>query len=229
MPMAARPAPKPGQFFMIGLPESKDPLLKRPFSLFGAKDGLIQILFKVRGKGTYLISRLPKGAEVSALGPLGRHYPPPPKGFNPLVIAGGIGMASLFSLIQSIRPHVIYGARSEGETLMLDEIKEFSSGLSVATEDGSLGTKGTALDILREFLSEKDKNRIIYACGPKGMLRAASEAVLGMGLKGYVSLEENMACGYGVCLGCAVMTNDGYKRVCKEGPVFSMDEITWQT
>jgi dihydroorotate dehydrogenase electron transfer subunit len=228
------PVALPGQFIMIRVSPSSDPLLRRPFSVLGCGDGRMEILFRKRGKGTALISLMKAGEEIEAIGPLGNFFPAHPEDHMPLIVAGGIGIAGAFSLIERLsgKAHVFYGVRTKDELVLQEEIKRHAGreALYITTEDGSYKTKGTVMDSLNGFLNVREKDKfIVYSCGPKGMLCAVSEFALKKGIRGYVSLEENMACGFGVCLGCAVKTKGGFKRVCREGPVFDMDEVIWQT
>jgi dihydroorotate dehydrogenase electron transfer subunit len=229
-PLQKSSEPLPGQFFMVGADGSKDPLLKRPFCCFRKIDSggqLFQILYRVKGKGTALMKEMKTGDTFDALGPLGNHWPMPPKKHTPLIVAGGMGIASAFSLAEKLKGKavILYGARKSDELLMTDELRPLANELHLSTDDGSIGTKGTVLEALKAFLSDHPGQYLLYACGPKGMLRAVSRTALERGLKGYVSVEENMACGVGACLGCAVKTAKGYMRVCKEGPVFRMEEV----
>lgn len=226
------PEPRPGQFFMIEANKGTDPLLKRAFSLFRKTGQGVQILYRVRGKGTAILKEMKKGTLLEVLGPLGTCYPLPPADAVPLVIAGGIGIASVFSFVEqfSRRAIVFYGARTKDDLLMLDELQGFAKEVRVSTDDGSAGTKGTAADSLRHFLSHHASpitHHCIYACGPHLLLKAVSEIAGAHKIPSYVSMEEHMACGIGACLGCVVKTRDGYARVCKEGPVFEAREIVW--
>ena len=237
------PPPEPGQFYMVactaGIAEGRalDPLLKRPFCFFRKTRRGIQILYRIKGKGTVLMKGLKMGSLIDVIGPLGNSYPLPEKGRTPLIIAGGVGIASVFPLIGRLKKkaYVLYGARTKNELLMLDELKEISGKLRVSTEDGSYGRAGTVCDLLPDFLKNRAEKFVLYACGPQGMLKAVSEIVaggtvanMGGGTAAYFSLEERMACGVGACLGCAVKTKNGMLRVCKEGPVFKMEDILWE-
>ena len=169
---------------------------------------------------------------LEVLGPLGNHYPVPSEKQVPLVIAGGIGIASVFPFIHAHqgRAFVFYGARSGDEIFVLDELKGMSRDVFISTDDGSMGTKGNIVDVLDNYLESKriDISRyVLYACGPYPMLKAVSKVAASKGITAYVSMEERMACGLGACLGCVVKTKTGYKRVCKEGPVFKSEEIVW--
>lgn len=221
-----------GQFFMLGLPSGricKDPLLKRPFSYLrmGAE---IEFLYRVCGKATSLMCSLLPGEEMELIGPLGNSYPAPDykNAKIPLVVAGGIGIASVFPLVEGLKGkefHLFFGSRDSGGLLLVEELKALANkNLHLSTEDGSMGEKGTIVELLSRFLAGKDKGAFtVYACGPKAMLAEISA----LGLEGYISVEEKMACGFGVCLGCAVKTQTGYKRACKEGPVFDIREVVF--
>ena len=226
------PIPQPGQFFMVEVNKGTDPLLKRAFSLFRKTEEGIQILYRVRGKGTGILRDMKQGAVLDMLGPLGNFYPLPPEDKTPLIIAGGIGIASVFSLVEQLagRAIVCYGARTKDDLLMLKEVKQLAKDVIVSTDDGSAGAKGTVADSLLLFLSNPQSRTpqyCIYACGPHPLLKALSHIAREYRIRTYVSLEEHMACGIGACLGCVVKTHDGYKRVCKEGPVMNAMEIAW--
>lgn len=218
---------------MIEVGSSYDPLLKRPFSFFRKTSDGIQFLYTIRGKGTRMMKSLKEGTVINVLGPLGRGYPEPEGNMVPLLVAGGIGIASIFPLVEMFakKAHVLYGARDKDSLLMLDELKGLAAELVISTDDGSIGEKGTIVDVLDRFPA----SYLIYACGPKPMLMALSKIALKKNIRCYVSVEENMACGIGVCLGCAIKVksqntpNPGitYKSVCREGPVFSIEKIVW--
>jgi dihydroorotate dehydrogenase electron transfer subunit len=224
--------PEPGQFYMIEMSDLYDPLLKRPFCCLRKTPKTMQFLYTVRGKGTSLMREFREEQVVNMIGPLGSGYPGALTGCTPVVIAGGTGIASLFSLIERISDssYVIYGARTRDELLMLNELSKSGIRLTVCTDDCSFGEEGMVDEIFMKFLRSHESLRtscVLYVCGPKPMLRAVAAVARDYGIKGYASLEENMACGFGACLGCAVKTVHGYKRVCKEGPVFPIDEIVW--
>jgi dihydroorotate dehydrogenase electron transfer subunit len=224
--------PSPGQFYMVGAGRGYDPLLKRAFSLFRRIPEGLQLLYRVRGKGTALLSSMREGEVLEIIGPLGNSYPLPREDQIPVVIGGGIGIASVFSLAERLSDscHVFYGARMEDELFLAGELGGIYENLVLCTDDGSCGIKGTVLDVLRDFMVRRsggEKAPVVYACGPVPMLRGIAETAVSLGVQGYISLEENMACGLGACLGCVVKTKSGYKRVCKEGPVFDAAEIVW--
>jgi len=244
-PLAHTQEPQPGQFYMIGtFGKSKasssredihDPLLKRPFSLFRKTRKGLQILFRIRGRGTAMMRELKKGSLVDVLGPLGNSYPFPAGNKTPLIIAGGIGIASLFYFAERLskakkKAYISYGVRSESELFMMEELKRFAKEISISTDDGSCGERGCVTDVVGGLLSHIPSlgtNSVMYACGPKKMLEAVSVMAKQRGIEAYLSMEEVMACGVGACLGCVVKTVSGYKRVCKEGPIFDGNEIVW--
>lgn len=226
------PKPYPGQFYMLEVSKGSDPLLKRAFSLCSEVPGGFMILYRIRGKGTEILRDLKEGASVDMLGPLGTPYPPLRKDKVPVIIAGGIGIASVFSLIElhGQTAYVFYGARTKTDLLLIDRVKSLCKEVYVSTDDGTEGEKGTIIPVLDGFLSGQrspSEKFCIYACGPQPMLREVGKTALAREIETYVSLEEHMACGIGACLGCVVKTRFGYKRVCKEGPVFDAREFAW--
>jgi len=231
-PLEPMAEPRPGQFFMLEVSRGYDPLLKRAFSLFRRTSEGFQILFRIRGKGTTILGELKEGTVLDLLGPLGNGYPLPGRGQRPIVIAGGIGIASVFSLAELLgeRAHLFYGARIGDEIFLTEEMEGRYRELVVCTDDGSCGRKGTVVEVLNDFLGGphgKEGRPVVFACGPTPMLRAVAGVANSNGIPAYLSLEEHMACGIGACLGCVVKTKGGYMRVCKEGPVFEAAEIVW--
>ena len=226
------PEPLPGQFYMIEVNRGNDPLLKRAFSLFRTTSDGFQLLYRIKGRGTSLLREMKKGDTVEVLGPLGNRYPNTAEGQVPLVVAGGIGVASVFPFLleQKGKAIVFYGARSRDEILMPDELKAICREVFISTDDGSLGTKGNVVELLSRYLDTNKmdlQKYVLYACGPHPMLKAVSKISALWCVTAHISMEENMACGLGACLGCVVKTKTGYKRVCKEGPVFNPEEIVW--
>jgi dihydroorotate dehydrogenase electron transfer subunit len=226
---------RPGQFVMLRAGEGLDPLLRRPFSVHQvAAGGLVQILFKVIGKGTLRLAGMQTGQRMDILGPLGRGFAHD-VGRHHYLIGGGIGIAPLLFLAgQMLRKNepsaitILLGARTGDEIAPL--ANEFTAmGLSVeaATEDGSLGCHGLVTDLM--IPGNSNKPSMVYACGPYPMLRAVVALSRNSGWDCQVSLETIMACGLGACLGCAVLRADmnGYVHVCKDGPVFAADEVAW--
>jgi dihydroorotate dehydrogenase electron transfer subunit len=234
----------PGQFFMIGIPGA-NVLLRRPFSVCGlpgtfadAADGAVQVLYKVVGRGTALLSSLRPGAALTALGPLGHGFDVDvAAGVRPLLVAGGIGVAPFPALAAALAARgapctLVYGARSVCDLPLLDWFRERCEAVTVTTEDGSLGRGGLVTEALSDLLDRARATRI-YACGPSPMLRAVAAIARSRGVPSELSLEAHMACGFGVCLGCVVPTRGGeggqpaYERVCVEGPVMPAERLLW--
>ena len=224
-PLSVPPEPRPGQFYMLGVGDERDPLLKRPFCMFGYEAGVLRILYAVRGRGTRHLSTLKPGAVIPVLGPLGNGYPAPGRGAEHLIVAGGTAIASVYPLVMLLKKkcRVVYGARSLAELLMVDEITATAREVFTCTDDGTCGAHGNVADVLRDLALPP--STMLYACGPRGLVRAVQAFAKERSMKGVVSLEEFMACGVGACMGCVCNTTGGYKRVCKDGPVFSLDEV----
>jgi dihydroorotate dehydrogenase electron transfer subunit len=226
----------PGQFVMLRVSENMDPLLARPFSISAVPSrSSIEILYRVAGRGTALLTGMEAGHALSLLGPLGKGFPLPDKSTTLVLVAGGSGFPPLHFLSQraGCRSHLFLGSRDK-ECLpppgILKNFRETCARVHIATEDGSAGTTGMTTDILNDFLLRMEtKTRIVlYACGPHAMLAAVSRIAAEHAIPCFVSMEERMACGLGACMGCSIpMKAGGYKRACKEGPVFDSREIEW--
>lgn len=229
VPESAPPAPAPGQFFMVGLPggETSEPLLKRPFCFLSAMGDTLHMVYRVKGKGTRALARLEPGDRVDVIGPLGNSWPAPRKGLHPVIVAGGIGVASVYPLIERLDGActVVFGACTEDELLLKKGIEATGAKLHLATDDGTCGIGGTVIDVLNRLELEPGKTAL-YACGPTGMLMGLKLWAGERGLaEAYASLEEHMACGVGACMGCVVKTTTGYRRVCKDGPIFRLSDV----
>jgi len=229
-PLQPHVRPAPGQFYLLRASETLDPLLRRPFSILRWNDEYLEFLIRLKGRGTMLLRNMRPGDGIDVMGPLGKGYPEPSNGETPVLIAGGVGIASLYPLIEDLGSgaHLFYGAVNAAELYLLDDIKRLTRNLHVSTDDGSMGFKGNAVERLAESLEDLVvTDPVVYACGPEGMTSALVKVLNDMGIPGYVSLEERMACGIGACLGCVIRTVQGYKRVCKEGPVFKATEMDY--
>jgi dihydroorotate dehydrogenase electron transfer subunit len=176
---------------------------------------------------------IPKGAECR------RNYRLAPGTTSQVLVAGGMGVAPLIFLAEKLKEVksqkakvkniVLIGARTKKQILCEKEFKELGFDVKIATDDGSTGFHGKVTGLLESLLSTIDHRRsTIYACGPKPMLREISRIAVRHKIPAQISLEAHMACGIGACLGCVVKTKEGYKRVCKEGPVLSAQDIIWQ-
>lgn len=235
---------RPGQFVEVRCSEAADPLLRRPLGIHRVVNGGIELLYEIVGKGTELLSEMQKGEMLDLIGPLGNGFNIERKRREAIVVAGGNGVAPLLALAEKlayrekIKIHVFIGACKKEHILCVNDFKKLGAKVYIATEDGSKGRKGVITRYLSDFLSAKryPPNAAIYACGPTGMLKAVSEIARDNRVSCQVSLEESMACGVGVCLGCPVRVKRGhglegagyeYRMVCKDGPVFNAEEIFW--
>jgi len=225
--------PRPGNFFMVAVDTGLDPLLKRPFSVHRWSDGNFQLFYRVVGKGTKILSEKKPGNSLDILGPLGKGFPAPKKDKQIILVAGGMGIAPIFAMAERIRnnnPLLFYGTKTKKTVFFTDEFRSLGIDPVVSTDDGTFGMKGNIVKILKKHLTRDSlpvTRYLLYACGPEIMLEALSDLASQFNIKGYVAMEQNMACGIGTCLGCVVKTRKGHKRVCKEGPVFPIEEIVW--
>ncbi len=232
----AAAAALPGQFVMLRVSENRDPLLARPFGVSSVPTrSTIEIFYRVAGRGTALLSGVEAGHSLGLLGPLGQGFPVPDKGTTPILVAGGSGFPPLHFLAERAGPraHLFAGSKNKEclpPSSIIKSFRENTFKVHIATEDGSAGTRGMSTDILDAFLTkmENKAHLVIYACGPHAMLAAVSKLALDHAIPCYVSMEERMACGLGACMGCSIpMKAGGYKRACKEGPVFDSRDVDW--
>lgn len=219
---------KPGQFISV---YSKDGsrLLPRPISICeaDADEGRLRIVYRIAGAGTKEFSSFESGDSIDIMGPLGNGFPQ--EGENVFLIGGGIGIPPMLELAKNLNceKQMVLGYRDEN-LFLKDEFEAYGE-VFVATEDGSVGTKGNVLDAIRENGLTAD---VMYACGPTPMLRALKKYAEEHGIRCYISLEEKMACGIGACLACVCQSkevdhhsNVHNKRICKDGPVFLAQEV----
>ena len=231
-------AASPGQFVMIRVGPVMDPLLRRPFSICGTLQGeVLLILYKVVGRGTALMSKAKKGDRMTVLGPLGRGFSRPRAEQNPILVAGGIGIAPLFFLAQTVGEEnleFLTGYRCAAEIVPFEKIGLKGASTIIATDDGSAGYHGFVTDLLRSQLENNRQGLTgLYACGPTAMLKQVAAVSLEKEIPCQMSLESFMACGIGACQGCAVKSSHQkelvYHLVCREGPIFSARSIDWGT
>ena len=246
------------------------------------KRGGFEILYQVVGKGTNIMSELKKGDEVDVLGPLGRGFWIPEKIERAIIVAGGIGVAPMVALAEKIikkgqgvkesrgqgtnssftrtlepsNPrillYVFIGGKTKNDILCKEDFKKIGAKVHIATEDGSMGKKGTSVDLFKTFITDSQssifnrQSSIIFACGPQRMLKAVADIARDKNMDCQVSLDKRMACGTGTCLGCvvkvrssefgvrssnpqsAIRNPQSYKCVCTDGPVFDSEDINWK-
>jgi dihydroorotate dehydrogenase electron transfer subunit len=228
---------KVGQFLMITARHqdyTHDPLLRRPLGVADVNGDRFTLVYMVVGKGTRLLSECQPGREISFSAPLGSVFTIA-KGERTALVAGGIGIAPIYWLAKKLKDagcvvDIYYGGRTVDDVVLVEELKENSDHLIVTTDDGSVGIKGFVTKPFEENIASYDR---VYACGPKGMLRAVSEISVKNNVPVEVSLDERMACGLGACLGCIIYVKEGdsvvQKRCCVEGPVFDGSKIVWDS
>lgn len=215
---------RPGQFINILLDNK---YLRRPLSVCDCvkgENGSVTVIYKIVGEGTLVLSRLPAGTRLDVLTGLGNGYDTAPAGESPLLIGGGAGVPPMYMLCRELislgkSVQVIAGWNSADEAFYTEEFRALGASLTVATVDGTMGIKGLVTDAMKNM-----KYSYIYACGPLPMLKAVDAAAV---TEGQLSFEERMGCGFGACMGCSCKTKYGYKRICRDGPVLTREEIIW--
>ena len=210
----------PGQFVNIAL----DGLyLRRPISVCDVNGDMLTLVYKVVGKGTEKMKNMQGGEVLDVLTGLGNGYDVSSAGDLPLLIGGGVGVPPLYGLAKTLRKagkqvSVVLGFNTKEEIFYEDAFRRLGCAVTVATADGSYGVKGFVTDALPGEYS------YFYTCGPEPMLKAVYKATK---TSGAFSFEERMGCGFGACMGCSCKTVTGYKRICKDGPVLTKEEILW--
>ena len=243
----------PGEFVMLKVEFGADPFLRRAFSVFYTEPqkGRLTLLGKSYGFGTTLLRDKNAGDRLKMVGPLGNRFGWAKKKETTLLVAGGVGLAPLYFYQQALAAnrrngtHLFLGARTKAEAMALKRLMPQAANLQLATDDGSYGYAGRVTDLLEKWL-EKNKNSRsvrVLACGPDPMMAKTVEIAQKLGLPIEVSLETAMACGWGICIGCAVKsapdekresefpkTADGfiYQRACIDGPVFDGRRVVWE-
>jgi dihydroorotate dehydrogenase electron transfer subunit len=251
-------ATRPGQFAMVRLLEHSDVLLRRPMSIFdvrpralegrqhanGAPAEIIQLLYKIVGRGTRLMAMLKPGDQVELLAPLGHGFfeeeylPVAQAADEVLHVAGGIGIAALLLPARQItkagvRQRLFFGGRTSDDLVGTEDFESYVEEITLATENGSKGHQGFVTAPLEEYLTARPKQQfLLMACGPWAMLRATVDLAERYGHPCLVSMENRMGCGLGVCLGCSIRVEGtghaAYERVCTEGPVFRAEHVIWE-
>ncbi|MFC1752127.1 dihydroorotate dehydrogenase electron transfer subunit [Thermoproteota archaeon] len=231
------------QFVNIKVSCTTDPLLRRPFSIYETNcshptntvsskrsnttsiPSTISIIYKVIGRGTQLLSTFKAGHELNLLGPLGNGFEIPDPSAKTAFIAGGVGIASLNSFTKKMTNgfDLFYGVKTKTEILELDHWQTLADTLHITTDDGSFGQKGMITSL---FQPQSDHYEQVVCCGPEAMMKAIHK-LCSKSCHSYFILEETMACGLGLCMGCVTKTKAGYQRICKDGPVFKGSDLIW--
>ena len=212
-----------GQFVNIQITGK---FLRRPISVCDYDGDTLPIVYKVVGKGTEILSRMVAGEKLDILTGLGNGYDLAPAGNSPVLLGGGVGVPPLYNLAKRLLADgrevaVVLGFNTAAEVFYRDEFAQLGCRVVVATADGTEGVRGFVTDAIRESGLAYD---YFYACGPLPMLRALSDVTK---CSGQLSFEERMGCGFGACMGCSCKTKYGNKRICKEGPVLTKEEVIW--
>jgi dihydroorotate dehydrogenase electron transfer subunit len=242
------PKPLPGQFIMVRLKGRHEPFLSRPFSIYQYNQHddkvFVQILYRVAGKGTRILSELKRGAILEISGPHGHPFDILPHASNVILIAGGVGVAPISYLASHYKDTIrnntdikltcYLGAKSAKHLLGVETLKMSCSSVEISTDDGSSGYHGMVTEsFARTVAAYRSDQSLIFACGPASMLKRISEILLDYPIPCQVLLEQRMACGFGACLGCTVEVRGAgemkqYVRVCTEGPVFNIHDVIWE-
>jgi dihydroorotate dehydrogenase electron transfer subunit len=237
---------QPGQFLMVRIQNALDPLLRRPFAVHRLFQDdpptRLEILYRVVGRGTRLLSGMPPGKAVNLLGPLGCGFLPPPQEGPVLMVAGGIGIAPLPFLADRLvgsglgGPFVLwFGAKSAVELVCVEHFQQLGFEVQLATEDGSLGRQGLITEHLEQWLPGwNPPPSVVYSCGPYPMQKRVADLAARLGIPSQLSMEALMACGVGACLSCSLRCRSPepgqeshYVNVCQQGPVFPGEQIVW--
>ena len=221
----------PGQFLNIQLTDSLDPFLRRPFSYYRVTGDRIEVLYEILGRGTAFLATRKKGDRLRIHGPLGKAFRTVlPKHKKRVLISGGVGVPPLVFLAELFAgKYILIGTKSRAEVLPRKELSRVKAKVLYSTNDGSYGVKGFVTTLLEQILkNEKPENLFIQTCGPNVMMQAVMKIAAREGIEGEASVDKTMACGVGACLGCMVMTTEGWRPSCTEGPVVSFDKLEYQ-
>lgn len=221
----------PGQFAQVLVEGSPTTFLRRPFSIHAVDyaKNTIRLLIQIKGEGTRHLGQLREGDLLNVIYPLGNAFSIPTVK-NVLLVGGGCGVAPLLFLAQflhqqQIRPTILVGFRTRDEVAEIEEYAQYGE-VFITTDDGTAGEKGLVIDHplfhQQNFPFEK-----IFCCGPDPMMKAVAQIAKNRHTDCEVSLENTMACGFGVCLCCVTPTDKGNERVCVEGPVFNINRLQW--
>lgn len=222
----------PGQFVEVRVDNTPSVLLRRPISIhyYNKENNELGLLVQLIGDGTRWMATLKAGDTLNVVLPLGNGFTlPTSTDESPLLVGGGVGVAPLLYLGMKLKemgvtPTFLLGSRTENELMQIDEFKEYGP-VYITTENGAVGEKGY---VTQHSVLANNKFSQVYTCGPKPMMMAVARWAKSANVPCEVSLENKMACGVGACLCCVEDTKEGNVCVCKEGPVFSIDKLSWQ-
>jgi len=222
---------KAGQFVHVRVTTGFQPFLRRPLSVGPCNNDRLTLIFTVRGKGTQILSHKKPGEAIDMIGPIGNGFTMPKEDVISILVGGGIGVVPLLLLDDRLGAHrpreFLLGVRSRAFLPVTSKEIEYHR-IQIASEDGSIGFKGLITRLLEQRLDEiGNKPVCVYGCGPEPMLIVLKDICKKRRIPAQISLEAVMGCGVGACQGCAVPRADGngYLLVCKDGPVFDMNEV----
>lgn len=231
-------ASRPGQFVMASVEscdETPSPILKRALAVYSADRQFFSLLVRIAGDGTRKICQLAAGNNLNLVGPLGNGFDlERASGKCSIITAGGSGIASVYLLARSLKERghdvcLVYGGRTAADLAGLADFQALRIPIHTATEDGSSGYKGLVTGALEQVLAGlKGESLNMYTCGPNAMMQAVCGLASDRSIPCQISVEIKMACGFGVCLGCAVKTTNGNRLACSHGPVFEAAEFIWE-
>ncbi len=251
---------KPGQFLMVRITEINDPLFRRPFSIFRRTvtkfDSLgVEIVYKIVGRATRLMSKLRPGDKLDIIGPLGHGFELRKDRKTHILIGGGTGVATLFMLGEEISKEnnfdlfILIGAKNKDSVIVEKDFRSLNAHVMVSTDDGTYGYHGLVTEMFLDLLENKSISTdcTVYASGPESMLKRLVLICKKFNLDGQIAMERHMMCGFGACLSCVCKIDPnhisnkrdlnssyiqiipgskfGYALTCKEGPVFDMEEV----
>ena len=222
------PQAQPGQFVMVRCGKDVECQLRRPLSIHQREGDKIALLFSVVGRGTQWLSQLQAGEKLDLLGPLGNGFTIHPGSQNLLLLAGGIGIAPLYFLGHEAQKKgyqvtLLIGVQTAAQ--LPNYLLSIPVVYVTASEDGSTGMQGMITDYLSDYINPMDQ---VFACGPLPMYKNMARMPELRNKPVQLSLEVRMGCGVGVCYGCTVKTRGGLRQVCKDGPIFDLDNILWE-
>lgn len=219
----------PGQFVNVEVKNTNDVFLRRPFSIFEVDypNKTISLIIKILGKGSKKLTEIRQGDTLNVVYPLGSGFTYPEASDSILLVGGGSGVAPMLFLAKQSgikNVDIILGAKTAHDHINVDKYSKYAN-LHFTTEDGSLGEKGYVTN--HPVFQQLGNYTKVYACGPHAMMKAIAMEARKVGVFCEVSLENIMACGFGVCLCCVEPTKKGNLCVCTEGPVFNLNDLTW--
>ena len=223
-----------GQFIHVKIPGMDARILRRPFSVYQVDEaaGTMSVLYQTVGAGTQHLASLEAPFAIDIIGPIGNCWKVPESADRILLVAGGVGAAPLFIYTQQLiaagkQVDVVLGAQNKDALVALDAYEQLlGTEPYCATDDGSYGYHGFCTGVASELVQSK-AYEMVACCGPEPMMKIVSDIALDAGIPTRISLEKRMACGIGACLSCVVMTTEGYKRSCVDGPIFDAAKVVW--